>query len=115
MKILNYETDFDIFELTCADKFEAETKKVIAKTDEYKAEISKKQKAGEAVSLSWVIGAQCDIVFSFFDSLLGDGTSKKIFGESTNLRTATKAYTKFNTDVLEAKNELLSSWGDGKN
>lgn len=41
---------------------------------------------------SQLIRAECEAVFEFFNSVFGDGTAKKVFGESVNLMTCLNAY-----------------------
>nr|DAZ25505.1 MAG TPA: tail assembly chaperone protein [Caudoviricetes sp.] len=51
---------------------------------------------------SELIRAQCTAVFEFFDEIFGDGTAKKVFGDSVNLTTCINAY----SDVITAVNKL---------
>lgn len=62
---------------------------------------------------SELIRAQCTAVFNFFDEVFGDGTAKKVFGETVNLTTCINAY----EDVIKAVNAFgskLSSMYKGK-
>lgn len=80
--VKNIELEFDIFELEKAELFEKEAKIVI-------------EKAKNAVSNTVITAAikeQCYAVFDFIDALFGEGTHKKIFGESVNLRECTKVF-----------------------
>ncbi len=51
---------------------------------------------------SELIRAQCTAVFNFFNEVFGEGTDKKVFGESVNLTTCLNAY----EDVIKAVNAL---------
>ena len=57
---------------------------------------------------SELIRAQCTAVFNFFDEIFGDGTAKKVFGESVNLTICLNAY----ADVIKAVNALGSKLGN---
>ena len=62
---------------------------------------------------SELIRAQCTAVFNFFDEVFGDGTAKKVFGETVHLTTCINAY----EDVIKAVNAFgskLSSMYKGK-
>lgn len=41
---------------------------------------------------SELIRIQCTAIFEFFDDVFGEGTAKKVFGESVNLTTCINAY-----------------------
>lgn len=41
---------------------------------------------------SELIRIQCEAVFEFFEDVFGEGTAKKVFGESVNLTTCLNAY-----------------------
>ena len=57
---------------------------------------------------SELIRAQCTAVFNFFDEVFGDGTAKKVFGESVNLTTCLNAY----EDIIKAVNALGAKLGN---
>lgn len=57
---------------------------------------------------SELIRAQCTAVFNFFDEVFGDGTAKKVFGETVNLTTCINAY----EDVIKAVNALGAKLGN---
>lgn len=57
---------------------------------------------------SELIRAQCTAVFNFFNEVFGDGTAKKVFGESVNLTTCLNAY----EDVIKAVIDLGSKLGN---
>lgn len=68
------ELDFDIFDADTADLYEEAVKAT-------RAEATKK--AGE--SLGDAIRRQCNAVFTFFDTLFGEGFYRELFGSRTNL------------------------------
>lgn len=57
---------------------------------------------------SELIRAQCTAVFEFFEEVFGDGTAKKVFGESVNLTTCINAY----EGVIVAVNKLDKAVGE---
>lgn len=57
---------------------------------------------------SELIRAQCTAVFEFFEEVFGDGTAKKVFGESVNLTTCINAY----EGVIVAVNRLDKAVGE---
>ena len=57
---------------------------------------------------SELIRAQCSAIFEFFDDVFGDGTAKKVFGESVNLTTCINAY----EGVIVAVNKLDKAVGE---
>ena len=57
---------------------------------------------------SELIRAQCTAVFNFFDEVFGDGTARKVFGESVNLTTCLNAY----EDIIKAVNALGAKLGN---
>lgn len=57
---------------------------------------------------SELIRAQCTAVFNFFNEVFGDGTAKKVFGESVNLTNCLNAY----EDVVKAVNALGAKLGN---
>lgn len=54
---------------------------------------------------SELIRIQCEAVFEFFEDVFGEGTAKKVFGESVNLTTCLNAYEEvvINVNKLEEK------------
>lgn len=57
---------------------------------------------------SELIRIQCTAIFEFFDDVFGDGTAKKVFGESVNLTTCINAY----EGVIVAVNKLDKAVGE---
>ena len=51
---------------------------------------------------SELIRIQCEAVFEFFEDVFGEGTAKKVFGESVNLTTCLNAY----ESVVDGVNNL---------
>ncbi len=93
MKILEKEFEVDFYDAEIMEKIESGMEKV------NKAVKENMQKKQEKTSL--VIRKVCSIIFDFFDSVLGEGSSKEIFGNKTSLTICIKAY----EDFINAKKE----------
>lgn len=93
------ELEFDIFDADTAENYE-----VALKTLEEAGKEA--QLAGETGKLSENIRMQCEGVFDFIDDIFGDGTSKEVFGEKTNLREALNIANKVINSVEEQRKEF---------
>ncbi|MGL5765167.1 MAG: DUF6673 family protein [Sarcina sp.] len=81
MKINNVELEFDAYDAEQIQLIEiaaVEMDKVIQDTP---------------VDITWAdnIRYQCNEIFKFFDKVFGEGTSKQLFGDKTNLRVCNEA------------------------
>lgn len=85
---------YDIFDADQAEKYE----KVLD-------EASKPIKA-EGLKTSAVIRKQCEIVFNVFNSLLGEGTDKKVFGDRVNIRVCLEAFASLVEQINSQKEEV---------
>ena len=93
MKINNVELqDIDILDLEVAEKWEKALERVegIAKTT-------------EGMKVSESIRTQCNAIFDVFNTLFGEGTDRKVFGDKVNLLTCLKAFEELVTH-MSAKN-----------
>lgn len=82
MKINGIELqDIDILDLEVAEKYEKALESIenIAETI-------------EGMKVSESIRTQCNAIFEVFNTLFGEGTDKKIFGDKVNLLTCLKAF-----------------------
>lgn len=91
MKILDKEYDIDFYDADIIEKIENGMDKV-SKVVNQNSKI-KEQKT------STVIREVCNVIFNFFDSVLGEGASKDIFGNKTSLKLCIKAY----EDIINEK------------
>lgn len=83
MKVLDYELEnLDTFDPDVLEKIENATDEAVITFDEAKK--SEKTSVG--------IRIQCEAVSKFIDTLWGEGTAKKIFGEKSNLVKSLKAF-----------------------
>lgn len=101
MKINGVELqDLDILDLEVAEKYE-------------KALESLQELSGKVQGMSMVesIKTQCNAVFDVFNTMFGEGTDKKVFGDRVNLLTCLKAFEELVTqmNVQNAEVERLAS------
>lgn len=87
--------DLDIYDVEVAEKYEKalETVHLSSNKDNSK-------------SLSEGIKFQCNLIFDFFNTVFGEGTDKKIFGNKVNLMTCIKAFEEIVLKVNEQKKEI---------
>lgn len=78
--------ELDVYDLEVAEKIEKELKKV-----------DQVSKSLEGMHLTEIIKTQCAAIFEFFNTIFGEGTDQKVFGDKVNLVTC-----------LEALDELVS-------
>ncbi len=86
-KILNTELEIDFYDADMMEKIEesfANTQKNI-----------EKYKKSQDLKSSEIIRKTCKIIFEFFNTIFGEGTDKKIFGNRTNLRICMQAFDEF--------------------
>lgn len=87
--------DLDIYDLEVAEKYE----KALAKV----RDLSTKD---DSKSLSEGIKFQCNLIFEFFNTVFGEGTDKKVFGNKVNLMTCMKSFEEIVLRMNEQKKEL---------
>ena len=75
--------DIDVFDALVMENYEAAHDKVAEKMNNL--DVNGKRH-------SELIRIQCETVFGFFEDVFGEGTAKKVFGESVNLTTCLTAY-----------------------
>ena len=96
MKINNVELeDIDILDADVAEKYENALEKVIIETKET-----------EELSMSATIRKQCTAVFNCFNTIFGEGTDKKVFGNKVNLMICLKSFEELVEHANEQKKEL---------
>lgn len=95
MRFRNMEVDFDIFDAESAEDYEMAVKQARAESVSVPGE-----------TLAATIRRQCGAVFTFFDTVLGEGAHKEIFGERTNLIECLEAFREFVKSIDEQKAKL---------
>lgn len=96
MKINGVELeDLDIFDLEVAKKYEKSLKLLDEISDQVK-------------SMNMVDGieTQCNAIFDVFNTMFGEGTDKKVFGDKVNLLTCLKAFEELVIQMNEQKTEI---------
>lgn len=87
--------DLDIFDADVAEKYEAALQ-----------EVSKSSNTNSNITGSEVIRNQCYVIFKCFNTLFGEGTDKKIFGDKVNILTTLKAFEELIDQTNEQASEL---------
>ena len=82
IKINDFTAEFDVFELENARNYRDGLNAVSLALEEAKTE----------TDFVTAIEKRCNAIFAFIDLLFGEGTHKKIFGNSVNLRTCLAVY-----------------------
>ncbi len=96
MKINGVELqDIDILDLEVAEKWEDALERVEGVA-----------KSIEGVKISATIRIQCNAIFEVFNTLFGEGTDKKIFGDRVNLMMCLKAFEELVTQVKSQSAEV---------
>lgn len=107
LKINDVELELDLMDADMADKYE----KAYRKMQKDVANIPKN------LSLAENIRKQCKLIFNFFDEVFTEGTSKKVFGNKTNLRECIKAVETLidyvNKDTEEA-NKIINKYSPNR-
>ncbi len=106
VKILNTELEFDFNDADDMERFEKAYGKAEKLLNEYK---TNGKKASEAIR------DNCKIIFDCFDEIFGEGASKKIFGEKTNLKSCTIAFEDLIKGKLEQDKEFENEITNIKN
>lgn len=91
-------SDIDVCDLAAMERYEAAHDVVMEKASKAKQVCERR---------SELIKYQCEAIFEFLDTAFGEGTAKKVFGESVNLRTCMNVY----EEVCLAVNKLDESYG----
>lgn len=86
--------ELDIFDADVAEKYE-----------DCLNEVEKPVKH-EGLKTSSVIRKQCNVVFDFFNTMFGEGTDKKVFGNKTNIRVCLEAFASLIEQVNSQKEEV---------
>lgn len=97
------EVQYDTFDLEAMELLDMEIERVAAAAE-----------AVDPAGLSLenyrsIVREQCENVLDAFDTVLGDGTSERLFGGKMNAKTILEAYRKFVGDVMAAR----ANFGNG--
>lgn len=88
--------NIDIFDVEVVEKYELGLKRI-------------KERSNDSAdkSFSESIRIQCNLVFDFFNTMFGEGTDKKVFGDKVNLVTCLEAFEELVSQVNEQKSEQM--------
>ena len=107
LKINDVELELDLMDADMAEKYEKAYRKMQKDVENIPKNLS----------LAESIRKQCKLIFNFFDEVFGEGTSKKIFGNRTNLRECIKAVETLidhvNKDTEEA-NKIINKYSPNR-
>lgn len=87
--------DLDIYDVEFLEKYE----KVLKDMDIVKEEV-------QGMSNVDAIKKICTTVFEIFNTMFGEGTDKKVFGDKVNLRLCLKTFEEFVLKMEEQKKEM---------
>lgn len=99
MKINGVEFEIDFTDADLTERFDKACEDVGKKANEL---ANNKENLTPAEG----IRQECKIVKDFFDYVLGDGTSQKIFGEKDSLKLCLEAY----EDIVEIRNKQFEEY-----
>ncbi|WP_099205884.1 DUF6673 family protein [Scatolibacter rhodanostii] len=94
IKINEVEFEYNALDAAAVEKTETAMDKVIAEASEIKAD--------KSLKLSQAIRAICGTVFECFNALFGEGTDKKVFGESCDMGKALDAFGQLTNQIKTA-------------
>ena len=107
LKINDVELEIDLLDADMAECYESAYRKMQKDVENIPKNLS----------LAESIRKQCKLIFNFFDEVFGEGTSKKIFGNRTNLRECIKAVEALidhvNKDTEEA-NKIINKYSPNR-
>ena len=91
--------ELDLLDADCADRYEKAIEKIKVLAD--------KENYG-GLSLGDAIREQCKVIFDFVNTLWGEGTDKKLFGNKTNIRVCTEVLDNIIKGMEKQKEEIES-------
>lgn len=91
MKILNTELEFDFLDADDMERLE----KAVDETSKKLNNINTDRKTSE------IIRESCEVIFDCFNTIFGENSDKRIFGEKRNFNVCIKAF----KDLVKAKEE----------
>lgn len=87
--------DIDFYDLEVAEKYDKVMEDLKAIEDN----------EGNA-SMTEVVKTQCETIFNAFNTMFGEGTDKKVFGDRVNLRICLKAFSELVDYAREQRAEI---------
>ncbi len=102
MKVLNREIEFDFLDVESFTKYENAINNYMQRLNEIK---------GKKVSESEGRKILCEIVYNFFDELLGQGTAKQLLGDKYHYGKCVKAMQEIIEEKLKSDQEINDTLG----
>lgn len=99
IKINDVELEFNILEADTAEKFENAFTQVVKRV--------KDVQANKTLRLSQGIREICETVSDCFDTLFGDGTSNKIFGNTCDMGRALEVFAQLKNQFNQTQTKLM--------
>lgn len=87
--------DIDFYDLEVAEKY-----------DKSMEELKKVEENNKNMSMTQVIKTQCETIFNVFNTMFGEGTDKKVFGDRVNLKICLKAFSELVDKATEQRAEI---------
>lgn len=87
--------DLDIYDLEVAEKY-----------DKVLEELKEIEETDKNISLTVVIRTQCEAIFNVFNTMFGEGTDKKVFGDRINLKICLNAFSELVAQINDQKAEV---------
>lgn len=97
MKILNKEIELDLLDIETMKKYEDALEKYMERLQEAKKFKGKDSEGAELL---------CQIVYDFFDELIGKGSAVQIIGEKRNYRNCIKAMQEIIEEKQKSEKEI---------
>ena len=95
------EIEYDTFDLAAMELFDSEVTRVKEEMERIQPEDIESQ------GYLNILRKQCETVLDFFDTVIGEGTSKTIFGDRVNIKEITEAYRSLCSDVTDARKNVF--------
>ena len=86
--------DLDIYDVEVAEKYDKALEGL------------KRIEENKSGSMVDIIKSQCTAIFDVFNTMFGEGTDKKVFGNKVNLRICLKAFEELVLHINEQKAEM---------
>lgn len=100
--INGHEVEYDTFDLANMELFDSEVMRVEREVKALRAENANVE------NYIAMLREQAESVLDFFDTVLGEGTAREVFGGRVNIRDITAAYRGFTEDVVRMRKSLFA-------
>lgn len=97
------EMEYDTFDLDAMELMDSEVVRVTDMIESYQ------KKDWNFDSYTGFLREQCENIMDFFDTVLGEGSARKIFGGKTNVKDIITSYRRFVDDVTKTRASLGGS------